>query len=146
MARQRVRSLFAGAQGVAPFGPYAGTDRFATKVSLAGSIEISDKLKVLEMANPTAIRASMGNNLPLAHIDASMVSRFGLWPTTPVTQVYKAIWARSCLTYYHSSSFDVSDKNLSLHQIYEKYRQTLEVERRRNEELLGQFAQDLLCL
>ena len=145
MICEHVCLLLAGAQAVAAFGPYEGSDRFATKVSLVGSIEISDKLKVLEMANPSMIHASMGNNLPLAHIDALMASYFGLWPTTPVTQVYKALWARSCLTHYSSPSFDVSDKGLSLHQIYEKYRQTLEVERRRYEELLGQFAQALLC-
>ncbi len=138
--------LFAGAQGVPPFGPYSGSDRFATKVSLVGSIEVSDKLKVLEIANPTMIHASMGNNLPLAHIDGLLASYFGLWPTTPVTQVYKALWARSCLSYYQSSSFDVSDKGLTTHQIYEKYRQRLEVERRKYEELLGQLAQVFLCL
>jgi hypothetical protein len=136
--------LTQGNASVDPFGPFQGTDRFATKVSLVGSIEVADKLRVLEMANPSMAHASLGSNLPLAHIDGLLASWFNLWPTTPVTQVFKALWARNCLTHFQSVSPE--EKNLPIAQIYEKYRQQLEVERQRYEELVGQLAQELFLI
>ena len=122
------------------FGPFQGNDRFSTRVSMAGVVDVADKLKVLEMANPGVVHVSVAASLPQAHVDALLAAYFGLWPTTPITQVYKALWARSCMVYYNSTC-EAADKNMAIHQVYEKYRERLESERVRFEQLLGQMAE-----